>query len=133
VDKGLRRVIDAVAGARLCYGDPVREGDRTIIPVTRVRVSGGWGFGRNARRPKEADGGGGGGGGGTLDAQPAGFIELGPEGARFHEIPDPDRAQRLLKTGAAAFTAVLAGVAGARGLGARRRVGGRRPAGLLGR
>jgi uncharacterized spore protein YtfJ len=133
VDKDLRRVIDAVAGARLCYGEPVREGERTIIPVTRVRVAGGWGFGRNPRRAKGLDPGGGGGGGGSLDAQPAGFIELGPDGARFHEIADPDRAQRLLRTGAAALTAVLAGVAGARGIGARRRLGGRRPAGLLGR
>jgi uncharacterized spore protein YtfJ len=133
VDKGLRRIVDAVAGARLCYGEPVREGERTVIPVTRVKVSGGWGVARNPRRAKDADGGGGGGGGGALDAQPAGFIEVGPDGARFHEIADPDRTQRLLKTGAAAFTAVLAGVAGARGLGARRRVGGRRPAGLLGR
>jgi uncharacterized spore protein YtfJ len=132
VDKGVRRVIDAVAGARLCYGEPVRDGERTIIPVTRVRVSGGWGFGRGPRGPKGPEPGGG-GGGGTLDAQPAGFIEVGPDGARFHEIADPDRAQRLLKTGAAAFTAVLAGIAGARGLGGRRRVGGRRPAGLLGR
>jgi uncharacterized spore protein YtfJ len=132
MDKGLRRLIDAVATARLCYGEPVREGDRTVIPVSRVRVAGGWGFGR-AERPAKSKGPAepsGGGGGGSLDATPAGFIELGPDGARFHEIPDPERTQRLLRAGAAAATTVLAGIAGVRGL---RGLGRRRPAGLLGR
>ena len=130
MDKGIRRLIDAVAGARLCYGDPVREGDRSVIPVSRVRVTGGWGFGRNPELAKQRDPGGGGGGGGHLEATPAGFIELGADGARFHEIPDPERTQRLLKAGAAAATTVLAGIAGVRGL---RGLGRRRPAGLLGR
>jgi uncharacterized spore protein YtfJ len=128
VDKGLRRLADAVAGARLCYGEPVREGDRTVIPVSRVRVAGGWGSGRGPRRAKE-DEGEGSGGGGLVEAVPAGFIEVGPDGARFHDIPDPERAGRLLRAGAAAFTTVVAGVAGAR----RLRGGRRRPAGLLGR
>jgi uncharacterized spore protein YtfJ len=131
VDEGVQRLVDAVASARLCYGEPVRAGDRTVIPVTRVRVSGGWGFGRGPRMPRQADAGGG-GGGGSLEAQPAGFVEFGPDGARFHEIGDPDRTQRLLKSGAAAVTTVLAAVAGARGLSGRR-AGRRRPAGLLGR
>ena len=132
MDKGLRRLIDAVAAARLCYGEPVREGDRTVIPVSRVRVRGGWGFGRGERAAGKASSepSGGGGGGGHLDAQPAGFIELGPDGARFHDIPDPDRSLRLLRAGAAAATTVLAGVAGVRGL---RGLGRRRPAGLLAR
>jgi uncharacterized spore protein YtfJ len=125
VDKGLRRLIDRALATRLCYGEPVREGDRTIIPVARVRVSGAWGFGHGDRRPKRVDGGGG-GGLGLADARPAGFIEVGPEGARFHAIPDPDRTQRLVKAGAAALTTVVAGVAGARRLSR-----GRRTAGLL--
>jgi uncharacterized spore protein YtfJ len=130
VDKGVRRLIDAVASARLCYGEPVREGERTVIPVSRVRVAGGWGFGRSDQAKGAAQPGSGGGGGGSLDAHPAGFIELGPEGARFHEIPDPERAQRLVKAGAAALTTVLAGIAGVRGM---RGLARRRPAGLLGR
>ena len=134
MDKGVRRLIDAVARARLCYGEPVRQGDHTVIPVTRVRVGGGWGFARGAGEGTDADEGtgsgegSGGGGGGSLDAQPAGFIEIGPDGARFHEIADPERTRRLLKAGAGALTAVLTAAAGARGIGALR---GRRPAGLL--
>jgi uncharacterized spore protein YtfJ len=129
VDKGLRRLIDAVATSRLCYGEPVREGDRTIIPVARVRVTAGWGFGRGEARKRKGDESTGGGGGGTLDAKPAGFIEVAPDGARFHPIPDPDHTRQLLRAGAAALATVAAGVAGARRLGR----GGRGPAGLLGR
>jgi uncharacterized spore protein YtfJ len=135
VDKGLRRLFDAVATSRLCYGEPVREGERTIIPVARVRVSGGWGSGRFAGRPGKGDDGkgdegGGAGGGGYVEGLPVGFIEVGPDGSRFVDIPDPDRTQNLLRTSAKAFGTVLTAVAGARAL-----TGGvkRRPAGLLGR
>ena len=128
MDKGLRRLIDAVASSRLCYGEPVRQGERTIIPVARVRVAGGWGFGNSGRGAK-SDGQRGGGGGGTLEGLPVGFIEVGADGARFVEIPDPERTQRLVKVGAAALGTVLTAVAGAR----RLRAGRRRPKGLLGR
>lgn len=131
MDKGLRRLVDAVAGARLTYGEPVRHDDRTVIPVTRVRAVGGWGFGRSDSGAKKKDeSGSGGGGGGYVDAIPAGFIELGPDGARFHEIRDPDRTGRLLKAGAGAAATLIAGVAGARRL---RGGGSRTPKGLLNR
>ena len=118
------RVLDAVGRSRLTYGEPVQAGGRTVIPVTRVRATGGHGWGRG----QDADGGEGGGGGwgGTFDAQPVGFIDMGPEGTTYHEIPDPDRLGRNLKAGAAALTAVLGGLAGARRLTAGRRVPRRR-------
>ena len=133
MDTGLRRLIDAVATTRLCYGEPVREGERTIIPVARVRVSGGWGSGRSTDASTEGDGASeqaGGGGGGFVDGLPVGFIEVGPDGSRFVEIPDPEHAQNLLKTGVKALGTVLTAMAGVRALsgGAKRR-----PAGLLGR
>jgi uncharacterized spore protein YtfJ len=141
VDKGLRRLIDVIATSRLCYGEPVREGERTIIPVARVRVSGGWGTGRFAGRRSKGNGeeggdqgeqgaGAGGGGGGYIEGQPIGFIEVSAEGSRFHEIPDPERTQKLLRNGAKAVGAVLTAIAGARGIS---RVAERRPTGLLGR
>ena len=64
----LRRRSTASTGARLCYGEPIRDDGppaRTVIPVARVRASGGAGWGRGP-----VDQGGGGGGGGTLDALP---------------------------------------------------------------
>ena len=91
----VERLLDRLTRARLCFGDPVSSGDHTVIPVARVRVAGGLGYG-------DSDGGGG-GGGGTLDARPVGFIEIGPEGAHYERIPD----RHLLATAvaAAAFVA----------------------------
>jgi len=126
----LRRVLDRASGARLCYGEPVVAGDRTVIPVSRVRAAGSWGYGRGS----EADGdeGAGHGGGGWIDAQPVGFVELGPDGARYERIPDPDQLGRTLKAAATA----LVTVSGALALGRRRgrgRLRARSPRGLLGR
>ena len=115
--RGLRRVLDRATGAHLCYGEPVRAGERTVIPVARVTATGGWGFGRGGD-------GSGHGGGGYLDARPVGFIEVGPEGARYAPIPDPDQLVRTLRAGAAALV-TLSGAAALR----RRRAGAR----LLGR
>ena len=121
----LRRAVDALTGARLCYGDPVQAGERTIIPVARVRLSGGWGFGRGGPGA-EAGAGSGGGGGGHLDATPIGFIEVGPTGSRYQEIPDPEKVARTLKAAAGAATALITGIAGARRLNLGRRTPARR-------
>ncbi len=69
-----------------------------MIPVASVRTAGGWGFGNDPR----AGGGSGGGGGGALDARPVGFIEIGPDGARFERIDDGRTALRALAAGSVA-------------------------------
>jgi hypothetical protein len=100
-------MVGRINGVRVAYGKPIRAGDRTIIPVARVRVRGGIGFGSGA--PPEGGGGDGGGGGGTLDAQPVGFIESGPEGTRYERIPESrGEAGRLA---AATAAGALAGAA----------------------
>ena len=97
-----------------------------------MRTAGGGGFGSG--RDEQQQSGGGGGGGGWLDATPLGFIDAGPEGARFETIPDPEAPVRMLKGGATAIATVVTTIAGVRALRARRRgraLGG--PRGLLGR
>ena len=123
----LRRLIAQLGGARLCFGEPVRVGDREVIPVARVRTRGGIGFG-------ERQGESGGGGGGLIDASPIGFIDAGPEGARFEPIPDPEAQLRMLRGAATAIATLVTTFAGARAL-RRRQVGALRgrPRGLLGR
>jgi hypothetical protein len=125
---GLRGLVSRLGGARLCFGEPIRVGERTVIPVARVKAMGGGGFGAEGRGT-----GSGGGGGGTLDALPLGFIDAGPEGARFESIPDPDATVRALKGGAAAIATLATTFAGLRAVRARRRVGAGGPRGLLGR
>ena len=114
----LGRLLDALPGAKLCYGEPVQVGATKVIPVARVRAMGGGGFGRD-----KTDSGGG--GGGMLDAQPMGFIHVTADGARYERIPDPEQVRKTITSVAKAATA-LAGVA----LGARQ-VRRKRP--LLGR
>jgi uncharacterized spore protein YtfJ len=114
---GVRGVISRIGGARLCYGEPVKVGERTVIPVARVRALGGGGFGSGGEH--EADNGGG--GGGILDAMPMGFIDAGPEGARFEPIHDPDAPIRALKGGATALATLVTTVAGVRAMRRRDR------------
>ena len=115
----LRRVLDAATGAKLCFGEPVVHGGRTVIPVARVQGAGGYGFGQ------DQVGEGGGGGGGWLDAKPVGFVEITADGTTYQRIPDPDRPVRMLKAVTGVATAILAGVA------ARQLDRGRSPRGLL--
>lgn len=99
----LRRVIAALGGARLCYGKPVKMGDRTVIPVARVRSAGGFGFGEGT------EGDGGGGGGGLLEAAPVGFIEITADHTRFETIPDPGGISLAVRNVAAAAGMLAAG------------------------
>lgn len=77
---------------RHVYGEPVRHGDITVIPVARVAY--GFGAGAGSRQPgagrsetsasgeatrPEAQGGGGGG----ARLTPVGALEIGPHGTRF--------------------------------------------------
>jgi hypothetical protein len=119
VSAAAREIVGRIAGATLCYGEPVRAGDRAVIPVARVNARGGMGFGGRSED-------GGGGGGGVLKAAPAGFIEVTPTGTTYTPVP------RSRTGGLAASAAVLAGaaagVAGA-ALASRRRAA---PTGLRG-
>jgi uncharacterized spore protein YtfJ len=71
-----------VLGARLCFGDPVRQGERAIVPVASVSTTGGFGFGTTGG-DAQSDGGGW---GGVFAARPAGFIEISASGTSFHRI-----------------------------------------------
>ena len=109
-------LVERLTGSKLCYGEPVRDNGRTVIPVARLRANGGLGFGRG---PVEQ--GGGGGGGGMLDALPFGYIEIGPEGTRFVRIEDPEAVSRVIKTVTAAAVTLATTFAGLRAAGIGRR------------
>jgi uncharacterized spore protein YtfJ len=127
-------IVDRLGGSRLCYGEPIRDGVRTVVPVARVRAAGGGGWGNDA-----TSSGAGGGGGGALDARPIGFIEVGPEGTRFEPIHDPEALTRTLRAATAAAVTLATAVAGVRAAREGRRLlgrgsgSGRRARGLLGR
>lgn len=78
---------------RTVYGEPVRQGETTIIPVAKVAFGFGAGGGRGLNRGGLATPSGseaeaasdaqGGGGGGGARLSPIGALEIGPRGTRF--------------------------------------------------
>ena len=95
------RLARQLGGARTVYAKPVRVGERAVIPIARVRLAGGFGFNDEE-----------GGGGGVVDGRPVGFIDVGPEGARYEAIPRSPA--RLVVAGAVVGTAVVGTVLGTR-------------------
>jgi len=89
-DRFLERLaerIGARAGVHAVFGEPIRHRDLTVVAVARVR----WGFGGgggSADGPTTGSGSGSGGGGGVA-ADPVGYLEIGPAGATFRQIPQP--------------------------------------------
>jgi uncharacterized spore protein YtfJ len=76
------------------YGEPVKTGDKTIIPVARIAYGLGGGYGQGNKKRKhlgyddslklsEGPGAEGAGGGGGLYAKPAGVYEVTSAGTRF--------------------------------------------------
>lgn len=115
-------------GAKLCYGEPVQAGGRVVVPVARVTAAGGGGFGSGGAPPVVGgDGaatggeGTGGGGGAWVEAAPIGFIDVGPEGARFEPIPDPIGTARAVRLAITGLTTLAGAAAGVRALRRQRR------------
>jgi uncharacterized spore protein YtfJ len=89
VDELLERIGQAVgerAQASAVFGDAVREGGLTVIPVARARFGFGGGAGSGGRQGEFGSGGGGGGG---AVVTPIGFIEVREGGARFERTSSP--------------------------------------------
>jgi uncharacterized spore protein YtfJ len=77
---------------RSAFGEPQVVGDKTIIPVARVRYGFGTGFG-SGQGPETEDQkptgqGEGGGGGGMGSAQPLGVLVVTPEDVYFEETAE---------------------------------------------
>jgi uncharacterized spore protein YtfJ len=77
------------------FGQPIQEGDTTIIPVAEIRALLGYGcgFGVNpsGKEGVGANEGGGGGGGARGRAMPRGYVRITPEGVTFEPITDQTR------------------------------------------
>ncbi len=97
------RVLE-VADVDKVFGDPIREGETTIIPTAEVITGFGFGFGfgrgsDSAEQPSHEGGGGGGGGGGSVVSRPVAAIVASPEGVRIEPVID------VTKVALAAITA----------------------------
>lgn len=84
------------ASTKTVFGEPIKVGERTIVPVARVGGGFGLGFGRGKKTPEQGENpaaqeGAGGGGGGTVSARPVAVIEITPERVRVKPIVDVTR------------------------------------------
>ena len=68
--------------AERVFGEPVRVGERVVIPAATIAYGGGFGFGSGGEQI------GGGGGGGGADGRPVAVIEASPEGVRIRPVID---------------------------------------------
>lgn len=83
VTSGLDRLM--TVSADRVYREPVRVGERVVIPAASIAYGGGFGFGTDNRDN------GGGGGGGWNDGRPVAVVELGPDGVRVRPVIDLTR------------------------------------------
>ena len=89
-DQLLERLADLVgskAGVQAVFGEPIRQGDLTVVPVARVRWGFGGGGGRSGMVPQTPAASGSGGGGGVM-ADPLGYLEIRPAGVTYSPIGD---------------------------------------------
>ncbi len=77
---GLDRLMNVSADR--VYAEPVRVGERVVIPAASVEFSGGFGFGGDNQSN------GGGGGGGYQAGRPVAIVEVGPDGVRVKPVID---------------------------------------------
>lgn len=99
--QSLGEQLTTTGGAHAAFGEPVTQGDRTVIPVARVASFFGGGAGGLAAAEGRSPERGGGGGGGAIAAWPIGAIEVSSEGTRFVPVTDPRRSLAAVCVGLA--------------------------------
>jgi uncharacterized spore protein YtfJ len=117
----LERLVDRLggkAGVQAVFGAPVEREGITVIPVAKTRWAFGAGSGSGPAMAREAGGhsteaqmAGGAGGGGAAGAQPVGYIEVGPGGARFRPIVEPYPSPLMLLAVGAMIALILRALA----------------------
>ncbi len=94
----------ATADVDKVFGEPIRQGETTIVPAAEMITGMGFGFGfgrgsDSSDEPTHEGGGGGGGGGGSVLARPVAVVVASPEGVRVEPVVD------VTKVALAALTA----------------------------
>jgi uncharacterized spore protein YtfJ len=83
------------ASVKSVFGDPITVGDKTVVPVAKIRYglgAGGGGISRDTSSGSDTPGGkSAGGGGGGIMATPKGVLEISPAGTRFIAFVDRKR------------------------------------------
>jgi uncharacterized spore protein YtfJ len=93
----------ASANVKSVFGDPITVGDKTVVPIAKIRYGMGAGGGvishESSSGPDVPSGKSGGGGGGGIIASPKGVLEISPAGTRFIAFADRKRLSVALAAG----------------------------------
>ena len=89
INDGLDRLMNVSADR--VYAEPVRVGERVVIPAAAIEFTGGFGFGTD-----DAEIAGGGGAGGHKRGRPVAIIEAEPGGVRIRPVIDYTRVALAL-------------------------------------
>ena len=92
----IEKMVDGL-GVGAVFGEPIREGGVTVVPVAEVRFAFGYGYGSGRGSVQEAEGeprtgegsGGGSGAGGRASAR--GYIRISADEVRFEPVLDITR------------------------------------------
>ncbi len=93
----IEKMVDAL-GVGAVFGEPIREGSVTVLPVAEVRFAFGYGYGSGQGRGEETEGspstaeqgsGGGSGAGGRASAK--GYVRISADDVRFEPVLDVTR------------------------------------------
>jgi uncharacterized spore protein YtfJ len=92
----IEKMVDAL-GVGAVFGEPIREGDVTVVPVADVRFTFGYGYGSGRGRGEETEGGprteegsgGGSGAGGRATAK--GYVRISANEVTFEPVLDVTR------------------------------------------
>jgi uncharacterized spore protein YtfJ len=92
----IEKMVDGL-GVGAVFGEPIREGGVTVVPVAEVRFGFGYGYGSGRSRAEEEEGGpgtdegSGGGSGATGRASAKGYIRISADDVRFEPVLDVTR------------------------------------------
>ena len=93
----IEKMVDGL-GVGAVFGEPIREGGVTVVPVAEVRFAFGYGYGSGRGRSEDAEGGpstgeegsgGVSGAGGRASAK--GYVRISADGVRFEPVLDVTR------------------------------------------
>jgi len=85
MNDGLSRLADVSADR--VFAEPIRIGERVVIPAAAIDITAGFGFGVDMVSE---------GGGGRSQGRPVAIIEAGPEGVRIRPVVDFTRVALTL-------------------------------------
>jgi uncharacterized spore protein YtfJ len=92
----IEKMVDGL-GVGAVFGEPIREGGVSVVPVAEVRFAFGYGYGSGGGRVEESDDsprtdegrGGGSGAGGRASAK--GYLRISADDVRFEPVLDVTR------------------------------------------